>query len=441
MKIWDKGQPLNRQVEVFTVGNDRQLDQILAPYDILGSLAHARMLQKVGLLSSREHESIKKSLLTLLELAKSGKLSISEQVEDIHSEVEWRLIQQLGDTGKKLHTARSRNDQVLLDIHLMLREELFELAQLTKQLFDIMMARAEEFRSVKLPGYTHMQVAMPSTFGLWLGAFAESLADDMSLIHQAYYTIDQNPLGTAAGYGSSLPVDRELTTELLGFSRLYVVSTMAQISRGKKEWFLSNVLASLAMTLGKLANDCILYQSENYGFIKFDDAFTTGSSIMPHKRNPDVMELVRGRAARIKALPNELNMMVQNLPSGYHRDFQLIKEPLFPALTSMKEMLSIVSLMLKEMQVVDRSEEEKYMSMYSVERVNRLVEEGIPFREAYQRVGSDLKTDERTLPLGAYTHIGSIGNPRFDLIQDKFTQQYQSIDDTKWREAFLNLTS
>lgn len=421
MKLWDKGTNTETLIEQFTVGNDRVLDLQLARYDVLGSLAHAAMLTSVGLIDQGELPGIERELNQLLTEIEQGDFTIEESFEDIHSKVEYVLTEKLGEAGKKIHTARSRNDQVLVDLHLFAKDEIKEIKELIRSLFDRLIALSDKYRNVLIPGYTHLQVAMPSSFGMWFGAYAESLVDDVYLLNAAFQVADQNPLGSAAGYGSSFPVDRQQTTELMGFSTLKYNSVAAQMSRGKLERTMAFAMSSVASTLSKLAMDACLYMSQNFGFISFPDQFTTGSSIMPHKKNPDVFELVRARCNKVQALPTELMSITNNLPSGYHRDFQLLKESLLPAIESLKSCLFITEYMLQHVIIRDQIiNDPKYDYIFSVEAVNTLVKQGLSFRDAYRQVGKDIEEGtykpERALE---HTHIGSIGNLANDMIQEK----------------------
>lgn len=434
MKIWQKesvtgATSLAAKVEAFTVGNDKTWDTRLARYDVTGSLAHAAMLHSIDLLTSAEHAALTGALEEILQDIDKGAFVIEEGVEDVHSQVELLLIRRLGDTGKKIHSGRSRNDQSLLDIKLFIRHELQETADGVKKVFEQLLALSEQHKEVLLPGYTHLQVAMPSSFGLWFGAYAESLADDMEMLLAAYRIADRNPLGSAAGYGTSFPLDREMTTGLLGFSGMNVNSVYAQMTRGKTEKVTSMALAVIAATLGRFAADVCLYLSQNFSFLEFPDELTTGSSIMPHKKNPDVFELLRAKCNRIQAVPNELSLLCANLPSGYHRDMQLTKECLFPALEEMKDCLEMMREALDHIRVKENlCDDEKYQYLFSVEAVNALVMEGLSFRDAYRQVGKDIAAgmaDFTRQPL--HTHIGSIGNLRNDLIAGRFQQLYAEL--------------
>jgi len=421
MKLWQKSYTVDQQIEAFTVGQDRELDRYLAPYDILGSLAHIRMLEKIGLLTSEEQERLSAALRQLYRQAANGELAIEEGVEDIHSQVELLLTRELGDAGRKIHAGRSRNDQVLVDLRLYFRAELQEVVELTERLFTTLVQLAEQYRHVLLPGYTHFQAAMPSSFGLWFSAYAESLVDDLRLLQSVYRNINQNPLGSAAGYGTSFPLDRTLTTRLLGFENLSYNVVHAQMGRGKTELFLSYGLAAIAHTLGKMAADVVLYVSQNFAFMSFPDELTTGSSIMPHKKNPDVFELVRARCNSLQALPAQVSQLTSSLPSGYHRDFQLLKEAVFPAIRHLKDCLSILAYALPQARVNPSIlEDERYQYLFSVEVVNELVLQGVPFREAYRQVGQQIEEGQFEPPRELrHTHEGSLGNLCLEEIERK----------------------
>jgi len=424
MKLWDKGFSTDKKIDIFTVGNDRELDLLLAKYDVIGSLAHAKMLHKIGLLDKDEINAVEKELHVILETVQNGEFTIEESFEDVHSKVEFLLTQKLGDTGKKIHTARSRNDQVLVDVHLYLKDELTEIRSLTEQFFNLLMNLSEKHKDILLPGYTHLQVAMPSSFGMWFSAYAESLIDDVYFLNAAYKVVDQNPLGSAAGYGSSFPIDRKDTTETLGFETLRFNSVAAQMSRGKTERSVAFAMSALAGTLSKFAMDICLYMSQNFGFVSFPDELTTGSSIMPHKKNPDVFELIRGKCNKIQALPYELTLITSNLPSGYHRDLQLLKEGMIPAIQSMKACLEMFTFSLESIQVnTDILEDKKYDYLFTVEEVNELVQNGTPFRDAYKIVGAkvndgNFKPNKKV----KHTHLGSVGNLGLDEIRNKMKE-------------------
>jgi len=421
MKLWDKGFSTDKKIDMFTVGNDRQLDLILAKYDVRGNLAHAKMLHKIGLLSRYELKALEKELAVILKTIEDGTFKIEDTFEDVHSKIEYLLTQKLGDTGKKIHTARSRNDQVLVDVHLYVKDALAEIQTEVCELFDLLISLAEQYKEVLLPGYTHLQIAMPSSFGLWFSAYAETLIDDLYFIKAAYKMADQNPLGSAAGYGSSFPIDRSFTTKELNFNTLKYNSVAAQMSRGKLEKGASFALSLVANTLSKMSMDICLYMSQNFGFVSFPDELTTGSSIMPHKKNPDVFELIRGKCNKLQALPYEFTLITNNLPSGYHRDLQLLKEGLIPAFSTLKSCLEILTYSLKNIQVnTTILEDDKYNYLFSVEAVNALVQKGIPFREAYKIVGKNIQ--EGTFKPGkkvSHTHLGSLGNLCLDKILEK----------------------
>ena len=387
-KLWQKNNQVASSVEQFTIGKDQEMDLYLAAYDVLGSIAHTTMLSEVGLLTNEEQVQLKKALVEIYALIQAGDFRLAEGVEDIHSQVEMLLTEKLGDIGKKIHSARSRNDQVLVDLKLFLRAELMDLSKSVQSLFSLLQEKSEQHKNDLLPGYTHLQLAMPSSFGLWLGAYAESLVDDMTVLQAAYTVVNKNPLGSAAGYGSSFPINRTRTTELLGFETLNYNVVYAQMGRGKAERITAMALANFADTLARLSMDACLFMNQNFGFITFPEALTTGSSIMPHKKNPDVFELIRSYCNRIKALPNEIMMMTTNLPSGYHRDLQLLKEHLFPAFQQLKNCMEMASLMIQNMEVKQGLlEDPKYQFLFSVEEVNKLVNDGMPFRDAYKKIG------------------------------------------------------
>jgi argininosuccinate lyase len=410
-KLWQKNSKVAEAVESFTIGNDQAMDLYLAPFDVLGSIAHTTMLSEVGLLTAEEQLQLKKALIEIYETIEKGEFTLEEGVEDIHSQVEIILTQKLGDIGKKIHSARSRNDQVLVDLKLFLRAEIIALSKSVQSLFELLQAKSEAHKNDLLPGYTHLQLAMPSSFGLWLGAYAESLVDDMTMLQAAFTVVNKNPLGSAAGYGSSFPINRTRTTELLGFETLNYNVVYAQMGRGKAERITASAMANIADTLARLSMDACLFLNQNFGFISFPEELTTGSSIMPHKKNPDVFELIRSHCNRIKALPNEIMMMTTNLPSGYHRDLQLLKEHLFPALNQLRSCIDMASLMIQHMEVKkDLLEDAKYQYLFSVEEVNKLVVGGMPFRDAYKKVGLDIEAGKFTYSTKiAHVHEGSIG--------------------------------
>ena len=422
--LWSKGTQASDLVEDFTVGNDRILDMRLAKYDVIGSKAHIRMLESIGLLTAEELEILTEALDKILGEINAGEFVLEDDVEDIHSQVELLLTRRLGDIGKKIHSGRSRNDQVLVDVKLFLKDEVLTLRNEVLQLFYTLQTLSEKHKDVLLPGYTHGQVAMPSSFGLWFGAYAEALADDMYMLRGAFNVTDQNPLGSAAGYGSSFPLDRQMTTDLLDFGNLDYNVVAAQLSRGKSERAMASAMGAIALTLNKFAADCCMYMSPNYGFIKFPDELTTGSSIMPHKKNPDVWEIIRAKSNRLQSIPNELSMLCTNLPHGYHRDFQLLKDITFPAIEDIRKCIAMALLMLDNIRINPNIlEDPKYDYLFTVERVNRLALEGVPFRDAYKQVGLDVKDgtfkkDENLSPL-LHTHEGSVGNLSTEKINNK----------------------
>ena len=425
--LWNKGTKSSDLVEEFTVGNDRVLDMALAKYDVTGSKAHIRMLESIGLLTSEELDVLTKALDEILGEIEAGKFVLEDDVEDIHSQVELLLTRRLGDVGKKIHSGRSRNDQVLVDVKLFLKDELHKVRDEVLELFRTLQDLSESHKEVLLPGYTHGQVAMPSSFGLWFGAYAESLADDMFMLKGAYGLVDQNPLGSAAGYGNSFPLDRDMTTSLLGFGDLDYNAVAAQLSRGKSEKAVASAIGCVALTLNKFASDCCLYMCPNFGFISFPDELTTGSSIMPHKKNPDVWEIIRGNCNRIMAAENEITLLCSNMPHGYHRDFQLLKDILFPALVLMHRCLEMAVFMLKEIRV-NRNilDSPIYDYLFTVEEVNRRALSGMPFRDAYKSVGIEVNEGrfhaEKTVN---HTHIGSIGN----LCNDRIAAKMKNVSD------------
>ena len=427
-KLWDKGKGINSRIEAFTVGKDRELDLLLAKYDVQGTVAHIQMLQSIGYLTQDDLDKLNPELEKISSMIEQGNFVIEDGIEDVHSQVEYMLTEQLGDLGKKIHTARSRNDQVLTDIKLFLRNEIDEILCNIVGLFNRLIDKSEETKDVLMPGYTHMQAAMPSSFGLWFGAFAEGLIDDVIQFNSARKVVNQNPLGSAAGYGSSIPVNRSLTTELLGFEEMSINVIHAHLGRGKAELITAFSMASVATTLNKLASDVCQFNSQNFGFLKLPDELTTGSSIMPHKKNPDVFELIRAKTNKLKALPNEIAMITGNLPSGYHRDFQLLKENLFPAIQDLKEMLSITEFAVSNLEVSkDILDDPRYKLIYSVEVVNELVASGTPFRDAYRIVGEQIEQGTFVVPSEIkHTHEGSIGNLMTDAIKQKMQTQLKS---------------
>ena len=430
MKLWKKSIDINAQVEKFTIGNDQQMDLFLAKADVLGSLAHTQMLETINLLTAKELEVVQKGLKTIYKEIEAGRFVMEEGMEDVHSQIEFQLTKMVGNAGAKIHSGRSRNDQVLVDLKIFLRRELYEIIELVKPFFNLLQELSDRHKEVLIPGYTHLQVAMPSSVGLWLGAFAESLVDDCQLLLSAYKICNKNPLGSAAGYGSSFPLNRTLTTELLGFDALNYNVIYAQMGRGKCEKITAMALANLASTLARFAHDNCLFMSQNFGFIKYPDEFTTGSSIMPHKKNPDVWELVRGKCNTIQALPNTISMLTNNLPLGYNRDLQLLKESLFPALQQMKEILKMSTVMLQEI-IVNKEvmSDPRYLFAFSVEEVNKLVLTGVPFRTAYKKVGLEIEAGKFTPNYAVHhTHEGSIGNLCNGPIKQLFEEVLQAFD-------------
>ncbi len=424
MKLWNKGFEPDKLIEDFTVGADRELDLRLARYDVQGSMAHIRMLESIGLLESEELPVLLEALEGIAQSIERGEFVIEPGVEDVHSQVELMLTRRLGDMGKKIHSGRSRNDQVLVDLKLFMRDELKSVAQHIVKLFNRLQSLSNEYKEQLMPGYTHLQVAMPSSFGLWFGAYAESLVDDMEMVLAAYNIANQNPLGSAAGYGSSFPLDRTMTTRLLEFADLHYNVVAAQMSRGKTERAAAYAIASVASTLGKFAMDVCLFMCQNYGFISFPDNLTTGSSIMPHKKNPDVFEIMRGKCNRLQAVPNEISLLTANLPLGYHRDLQLLKDIIFPATTTLCECLDMCDFMLQHIKVnTDILDDSRYDYLFTVEDVNRLTLSGVPFREAYKQIGMAVQRGEyQPTRCVEHTHEGSIGNLCNDKIADKMNK-------------------
>ncbi len=441
MKLWDKGTKINELIESFTIGKDLEMDFFLAKFDVIGSLAHIRMLESVGLLSPDDLALLSKELKTIYLEITDGKFSLGEGVEDIHSQIELMLTKRLGETGKKIHSGRSRNDQVLLDLKLFTRDSIHSVTENTAHLFDILIAQSERYKEVLMPGYTHLQVAMPSSFGLWFSAYAESLTDDLLLLQAAYRIADQNPLGSAAGYGSSFPLNRRMTTELLGFETLNFNVVYAQMGRGKMERTVLFALASIAATLSRLAYDVCLFMSQNFGFVGLPDELTTGSSIMPHKKNPDVFELLRAHCNLLQSLPNQILTLTNNLPSGYFRDMQLTKEIFIPAFRDLNECLQIASFAIENMKVNEHIvDDEKYNSMYSVEEVNKRVLSGIPFRDAYREVGTSIEEGSfHPDKLVNHSHEGSIGNLCLEDIETKMKQILASFHFEKASDAIAAL--
>ena len=442
MKLWSKDNTdTSRLVEKFTVGKDKEFDILLAPFDVIGSIAHAKMLASIGLLTETEANEIIAELKNIYQLSHDLQLTIDENVEDIHSQVELLLTRKLGDTGKKIHSARSRNDQVLVDVKLFIRNEIEGLVNAAQPFFQLLLQQSEKYKHHLLPGYTHLQLAMPSSFGLWFGAYAESLVDDIITLQAAYQVVNKNPLGSAAGYGSSFPINRKLTTALLGFADLNYNVVYAQMGRGKAERITAMALANLADTLAKLSMDACLYLNQNFNFISFPAELTTGSSIMPHKKNPDVFELIRSHCNQIKALPNEIMLMTTNLPSGYHRDLQLLKEHLFPAFQTLKDCLEMAGLMLSNISIKENIlADEKYRYLFSVEEVNKLVLQGVPFRDAYKQVGIAIEEGKFTNTTDIHhVHEGSIGNLCNDNIAAMMQQTLKTFEFEKVHVAINQL--
>ncbi|WP_106829485.1 argininosuccinate lyase [Parabacteroides pacaensis] len=442
-KLWEKNVQVNTEVDKFTVGKDREMDLYLAKYDVIGSMAHITMLESIGLLKKEELQQLLAELKKIYTIAENGRFVIEEGVEDVHSQVELMLTRRLGDIGKKIHSGRSRNDQVLLDLKLFTRAQIQEIVSGISQLFDTLITQSNRYKDVLLPGYTHLQVAMPSSFGLWFGAYAESLVDDLQLLLAAYKICNRNPLGSAAGYGSSFPLKRQYTTELLGFESMNYNVVYAQMGRGKMERTVAFALAGVAATLSKLAFDACMFNSQNFGFIKLPDQFTTGSSIMPHKKNPDVFELTRAKCNKIQALPTEITLISNNLPSGYFRDLQIIKEVFLPAFDELKDCLYMVNLMMGQIKVNEHIlDDEKYSLLFSVEEVNRLVLSGVPFRDAYKQVGLNIEAGQFIPDKNLHhTHEGSIGNLCNDCISALKQQIVDSFSFNKTNEAINKLVS
>lgn len=440
-KLWEKDTAVDHDVELYTVGRDREMDLMLAPYDVLGSIAHVTMLQSIGLLNQNEKQVIIQELRNIYHSAVNGDFVIEEGVEDVHSQVEFILTRKLGDIGKKIHSGRSRNDQVAVDLKLFIRSRIETVTAAVKSLFDALQCQSELHKDVIIPGYTHLQVAMPSSFGLWFGAYAESLVDDLTMLLSAYRISNRNPLGSAAGYGSSFPLDREMTTRLLGFDSMNYNVVYAQMGRGKTERIVSQALSSIAATVGKLAFDACLFNSQNFGFIKLPDEFTTGSSIMPHKKNPDVFELTRAKCNKLQALPVEITLITSNLPSGYFRDLQLIKENFLPAFDEIESILAMVTRMVEGMKVNTHiADDDRYKMMYSVETVNKLVLNGTPFRDAYLKVGRDIEhgdfVPEKDIN---HTHPGSNGNLCTDRIHALMERTIAEFNFDAYHKAFDTL--
>lgn len=437
-KLWEKSVTVDHDVETYTVGRDREMDLYLAPFDILGSMAHITMLESIGLLEKSELETLLNELREIYKIAEKGEFVIEEGIEDVHSQVELMLTRRLGDIGKKIHSGRSRNDQVLVDLKLFIRSRIEDLTQAIKRLFDTLIEQSDRYSKVLLPGYTHLQVAMPSSFGLWFGAYAESLADDLTILKAAYEITNRNPLGSAAGYGSSFPLNRTMTTRLLGFDSMDYNVVYAQMGRGKTERIVSQAIASVAATLSKLAFDACMFNSQNFAFIKLPDEYTTGSSIMPHKKNPDVFELTRAKCNKLQALPVEITLITNNLPSGYFRDLQLIKESFLPAFDEIISIINMVNAMMSQLKVNESIlDDKRYELMFSVEEVNRLAQEGTPFRDAYKQVGLAIERGEFTAPSTVnHTHEGSIGNLCNDRIKQLFDNTLSQFNFDTYHKAF-----
>ncbi len=440
-KLWEKSVTVNHDVETYTVGRDREMDMYLARYDVLGSLAHIAMLQSIGLLTADELSILTSELRKIYAEIEEGQFEIEDGIEDVHSEVELLLTKRLGDVGKKIHSGRSRNDQVLVDLRLFIRSAIEELVSHVAMLFHTLVEQSEKYKNVLMPGYTHLQVAMPSSFGLWFGAYAESLADDLRLLLAAYDVNNRNPLGSAAGYGSSFPLNRTMTTELLGFSSPAYNVVYAQMGRGKTERVVSQAIANIAATVSKLAFDACLYNSQNFGFIKLADEYTTGSSIMPHKKNPDVFELTRAKCNKLQSLPYQMTLITNNLPSGYFRDLQLTKEEFLPAFDEINSILDMVNAMMQKVKVNENIlDDPRYDLMFSVEEVNRLAADGMPFRDAYKKVGLDIEAGKFT-PVKEvhHTHEGSIGNLCNDRIVELFQETLSQFNFDTYHKAFDKL--
>jgi argininosuccinate lyase len=425
MKLWDKGFSIDKQIENFTVGNDREIDMHIAKYDVQASIAHATMLASIGIITADELKDLKRGLQELAADIKNGTFSIETSFEDVHSKIEWELTNKLGEVGKKIHTARSRNDQVLVALQLYYKENLAIINDKTKTLFDTLLNLADTHKESLLPGYTHLQVAMPSSFGLWFSAYAELLIDDVYMLNAVSRVVDQNPLGSAAGYGSSFPIDRELTTKELDFATLKYNVVAAQLSRGKSERSIAAALGGLCNTMSRFAMDVCLYMSQNFNFISFPDELTTGSSIMPHKKNPDVFELIRGKCNKIQALHTEMVLITNNLPTGYHRDYQLLKENIINAFEDVKDILDIFNYSIQQVIVKDIDlNDEKYQYLFTVDSINNLVVEGMPFREAYKQIGEQVQAGTYQPDLGKqHTHVGSIHNLSLDKIREKYPKK------------------
>ena len=441
MKLWSKTIEVNKDVESYTIGRDRELDIYLAPYDVLGSMAHIIMLESIGLLEKQELNLLLAELKKIYQIAIEGKFEIEPGIEDVHSQVELLLTRSLGDIGKKIHSGRSRNDQVLVDLKLFSRQQILHLVEHVEQLIDVLLAQSERYKDVLLPGYTHLQVAMPSSFGLWFGAYAESLTDDLQMLLAAFRISNRNPLGSAAGYGSSFPLNRQKTTDLLGFDSMNYNVVYAQMGRGKLERIACTAIATIAATISKLAYDVCLYTSQNFAFMKLPDEYTTGSSIMPHKKNPDVFELTRAKCNKLQGLPFDITLIINNLPSGYFRDLQITKEIFVPAFEDIFDVIGMTSRMVDEI-IVNKNilEDDRYAYMFSVEEVNRLVLEGVPFRDAYKKVGLDIENGNFVPNKSiSHTHEGSIGNLCNDRINQLKKDTIHNFETHKIEQVINNL--
>lgn len=440
-KLWEKSTTVDHDVESYTVGRDREMDLYLAPYDVLGSLAHIKMLESIGLLTRDELDTLTHELRDIYHVIEQHGFKIEDDIEDVHSQVELMLTRRLGDTGKKIHSGRSRNDQVLVDLKLFIRSRIEDVTKAMTRLFNTLLEQSERYKNVLLPGYTHLQVAMPSSFGLWFGAYAESLVDDLTVLRAAYDITNRNPLGSAAGYGSSFPLNRTMTTSLLGFDSMDYNVVYAQMGRGKTERIVAQALASVAATIGKLAYDACLFNSQNFGFIKLPDEFTTGSSIMPHKKNPDVFELTRAKCNKIQALPYEITLITNNLPSGYFRDLQLVKENFLPAFDDIIAIIGMVNAMTAQIKVNESIvDDDRYRYMFSVEEVNRLTFEGMPFRDAYKKVGLEIEAGKfNAVKEVHHTHEGSIGNLCNDRIKALYDKTLAEFNFETYHSAFAAL--
>lgn len=442
MKLWQKATGSKKEVEQFTIGRDPEFDLILAPFDVLGSMAHAHMLAKIGLLTAEENQTLQKGLKEIYFEIEQGKFSIASGVEDVHSQVEFLLTERYGEVGKKLHSGRSRNDQVLVDLKLYYRAAIREIVEDTKELFELLIELSEKHKNDLKPGYTHTQLAMPSSFGLWFGSFAEGLTEDLGMLKAAFDLSNKNPLGSAAGYGSSFPLDRTMTTELLGFADLHHNVINAQNSRGKTERTLSFAMAGMAATLNRLATDVCLFMNQHFAFVSFPDDLTTGSSIMPHKKNPDVFELIRSKTNQIQGIPSTISYILTNMSTGYHRDLQLLKEEVFPGIEKLKDCLRMTTFMLKSIKVRENILQDKfYKHVFSVEVVNDLVLSGVPFRDAYKRVGLEIEADQFSPDQNQlkHTHEGSIGNLCLDKIKEKMDLEIREFDFKKIEKSILEL--